>query len=100
MLYQLSYFRILFKMSMVMLYQLSYFRIVYSIVSCFPDCECKGIAFSETTKTFEHFFTSFFSNSCKYLIINICKKTWFATKILASLQTIYISTFCLCNLRI
>ena len=70
MLYQLSYFRILFKMSIsenetrtrdpnlgkVMLYQLSYFRIVYSTVSCFPDCECKGIAFSETTKTFEYFF--------------------------------------------
>ena len=67
MLYQLSYFRILFKMSIrdpnlgkVMLYQLSYFRIVFSTVSCFPDCECKGIAFFETTKTIEHFFYYFF----------------------------------------
>ena len=31
----------------VMLYQLSYFRIVYNR---FPDCECKGNTFSETPK--------------------------------------------------
>ena len=58
----------------VMLYQLSYFRIVYSIVSCFPDCECKGIAFSETTKTFEHFFYKFFSQIVASIRLSIYVK--------------------------
>ena len=40
----------------VMLYQLSYFRIVTLRASGFPDCECKGNAFSETSKTLGYFF--------------------------------------------
>ena len=39
-----------------MLYQLSYFRIVTLRASGFPDCECKGNAFSETSKTLGYFF--------------------------------------------
>ncbi|WP_418825928.1 hypothetical protein, partial [Phocaeicola sp.] len=39
-----------------MLYQLSYFRIVTLRASGFPDCECKGNAFSETSKTLRYFF--------------------------------------------
>ena len=39
-----------------MLYQLSYFRIVTLRANGFPDCECKGNAFSETSKTLGYFF--------------------------------------------
>ena len=40
-----------------MLYQLSYFRIVTLRANGFPDCECKGNAFSETSKTLGYFFS-------------------------------------------
>ena len=45
----------------VMLYQLSYFRIVSTTVHHFPDCECKGSLFFETTKTIDDFFDDFFN---------------------------------------
>ena len=48
----------------VMLYQLSYFRIVSTTVHHFPDCECKGSLFFETTKIIDYLFlkkvTNFF----------------------------------------
>ena len=48
----------------VMLYQLSYFRIVSTTVHHFPDCECKGSPFFETTKIIDYLFlkkvTNFF----------------------------------------
>ena len=39
-----------------MLYQLSYFRIISTTVHHFPDCECKGSPFFETTKTIGYLF--------------------------------------------
>ena len=39
-----------------MLYQLSYFRIVSTTVHHFPDCECKGSPFFETTKIIDYLF--------------------------------------------
>ena len=70
MLYQLSYFRKISKLNgaenetrtrdpnlgKVMLYQLSYFRIVSTTVHHFPDCECKGSPFFETTKIIDYLF--------------------------------------------
>ena len=44
-----------------MLYQLSYFRIASATVHLFPDCECKGSLFFETTKTIDDFFDDFFN---------------------------------------
>ena len=48
----------------VMLYQLSYFRITSTTVHHFPDCECKGNLFFETTKIIDYLFlkkvTNFF----------------------------------------
>ena len=48
----------------VMLYQLSYFRITSTTVHHFPDCECKGSLFFETTKIIDYLFlkkvTNFF----------------------------------------
>ena len=40
----------------VMLYQLGYFRIVSTTVHHFPDCECKGSPFFETTKIIDYLF--------------------------------------------
>ena len=40
----------------VMLYQLSYFRIISTTVHHFPDCECKGSLFFETTKIIDYLF--------------------------------------------
>ena len=52
-----------------MLYQLSYFRIVSTTVHHFPDCECKGSPFFETTKIIDYLFlkkvTNFFSSNNK-----------------------------------
>ena len=48
-----------------MLYQLSYFRITSTTVHHFPDCECKGSLFFETTKIIDYLFKekqSFFCN--------------------------------------
>ena len=39
-----------------MLYQLSYFRIASATVHLFPDCECKGSLFFETTKIIDYLF--------------------------------------------
>ena len=46
-----------------MLYQLSYFRIVSTTVHHFPDCECKGSLFFETTKIIDYLFLKKVTNS-------------------------------------
>ena len=65
----------------VVLYQLSYFRSTLAIhwKHLFPNCECKGSVFSETSKTYPHFFENmcdFFSQKASEAVITALFSTF------------------------